>query len=433
MQVSCPHCASRLTVPAERAGNPGLKVRCGGCKQVFAPFAPGAAAATPAPPPAARPAPRTQAPAAAAPATRAARSVARTAPAPQPRAGGATLSTNWRRCAAHPKAASDWFCPQCTAGYCGACPQKVGQAGICPGCGGPLTPAADQLAREAKARERARPMKEEVGFILRYPLVDVLGYVMLAIFVGVCRVVAAMGGGGGMGALLTQGVLMAYSFSALTRTAGGDRKTFMPAIDNPLDLALPLRLGFAAMVISAGPLFATLLFTPAEAVLAASAAPVEAIVHAQEADEEGVPDEDEEDAAAEPTPDPAAYGEEAGFEPEPTGVPVWAWTLLGVTFVWFVVYSPIALIAAGISRSVLQTLNPLVGLDSMKRMGATYWHAAAIYTALVVVQVVAGAALEWIPLAGLFLRTFPDCYLSLCIGATLGLAVFKKGPELGYD
>ncbi|MCM2256240.1 MAG: hypothetical protein NDJ94_11270 [Vicinamibacteria bacterium] len=360
--------------------------------------------------------------------------MASAAPAP-PRAAGAG---QWRRCAAHPKAASDWFCVRCNAGYCGACPQRVSQAAICPGCDGPLTPAADRLAHEAKARDRARSMRDEVAFILRYPLVDVAGYAMLAVFVGICRVVAAMGGGGGMGALLTQGVLMAYSFSALTKTAGGDRKAFMPQIDNPLDLALPLRLGFAAVVISAGPLLATLLFTPAETLVASSS--YEAVAHAQEpapaaADETG--DEGEELAAdeAEQGPDAAAAPEPGfeAYEPEPTGVPAWAWLLFAVSFVWFLAYSPIALIAAGLSRSVLQTLNPLVGLHAIQTMGATYWHAAALYTGLTLVQVVVGSLLEWIPLAGVFLRTFPDCYLSLCIGATLGLAVFKKGPELGYD
>jgi len=38
-----------------------------------------------------------------------------------------------------------------------------------------------------------------------------------------------------------------------------------------------------------------------------------------------------------------------------------------------------------------------------------------------------------VPFAGAFLRAFVQSYSYLAIGCLLGLAVFKKAPELGLD
>jgi hypothetical protein len=43
------------------------------------------------------------------------------------------------------------------------------------------------------------------------------------------------------------------------------------------------------------------------------------------------------------------------------------------------------------------------------------------------------AGLGLIPLAGRFLAAFVQCYTYLAIGCLLGLAVFKKAPELDLD
>jgi len=90
-------------------------------------------------------------------------------------------------------------------------------------------------------------------------------------------------------------------------------------------------------------------------------------------------------------------------------------------------------VAGAISRSFVRTLNPLVGLDAMRRMGSTYWAAMLIYTALAIAELAAGTALGLVPFAGGFLRAFVQSYSYLAIGCLLGLAVFKKAPELGLD
>jgi hypothetical protein len=105
----------------------------------------------------------------------------------------------------------------------------------------------------------------------------------------------------------------------------------------------------------------------------------------------------------------------------------------GIALVWKVVYTPVALTVAGLSRSSLSTLNPVVGFDTIKRMGGTYWQAMGIYTVIAVVQWIVGAILGFIPLVGGIATSFVDAYAYLMIGCTLGLAVFKKAPELGLE
>jgi hypothetical protein len=116
-----------------------------------------------------------------------------------------------------------------------------------------------------------------------------------------------------------------------------------------------------------------------------------------------------------------------------TGVP--GWVLLGyvLAIAWKVLYSPVALVAAAISRGFVATLNPLAGIGAIRSMGATYWSAMGVYTGIAVLETLLVAVLGFIPLAGRFLGAFVQSYTYLAVGCLLGLAVFKKAPELGLD
>jgi hypothetical protein len=132
----------------------------------------------------------------------------------------------------------------------------------------------------------------------------------------------------------------------------------------------------------------------------------------------------EEDASA-ADPDAAAY--------EEPGTPAWVFAAYLAAIAWKVLYSPVALVAAAISRGFLATLNPLAGIGAIVRMGGIYWSAMGVYTLIVVFETVAVGALGMIPIAGRFLGAFVQSYTYLAIGCLLGLAVFKKAPELGLD
>lgn len=223
-------------------------------------------------------------------------------------------------------------------------------------------------------------MWDEIRTIAGYPLGDRTAFVLLALFVWFFDLLGAIGGRS-LAAGLTQGALLAYSFTALTRVAGGNLTERMADIGDVTALFEPLRLSFAALVVSGGPQLLWMVLHP-EGSSAASALP---------------------------------------------------FVLLVLAFAWKVVYSPVALTIAAISRSLLQTLNPLMGIGAIVRMGAVYWHAMAIYTAIVGAQYLLALLLGFVPVLGSLVKAFVDAYACLAIGCTLGLAVFKRAAVLGLD
>jgi hypothetical protein len=358
-------------------------------------------------------------------------------------AGLATGRGGWRRCGTHTQAKSVFVCRQCLAGYCVECGNKVGVSVLCPKCELICVGANDYEEGLRKERQRARPMMEELGTILGYPLRDPMAYVMLAVFTWVF---AALGNfavlyGRMVAVVFSQGVLMAYCFSALVRVSNGNMKDFMPDIGDITDLIRTLRLGATALLAGSGPLLLVTILVPGIAIMSGMIS---------------APHPAQAEATPMPMP-PQVMGEEQGQQPaegpvevQPvstegpvmpdagSGMQLLGLALSGIIFgglalIWKVIYTPAALTVAGISRSSLSTLNPVVGFDTIQRMGGVYWQAMAIYTVIATVEWIVGAILGFIPLLGGLVRAFVDAYAYLMIGCTLGLAVFKKAPELGFD
>jgi hypothetical protein len=317
--------------------------------------------------------------------------------------------------------------------------KSQGTAMICPTCDALCVSVAEQDAQEAKARMRARPLMDELGTVFGYPLSDKLGFVLLAVFVGVFSVAASFAvAGGGIAILLSQGLLYAYAFTAINRVSAGDLKSFMPNVGDISDLVEPMRVGIAALLVSTGPLLLLAYLHPPDEVLGAMgvSAPAALTGRPTPSPEPSVPPEMQapaEDTA--PAEEPATGGERYPGEavPEEPAVPAWLVLAYVAAIVWKILYSPVALVAAAITRGFLATLNPLAGIGAIQRMGGIYWSAMGVYTLIVVVESVLVAGLGLIPLAGRFLAAFVQSYTYLAIGCLLGLAVFKKAPELGLD
>jgi len=277
----------------------------------------------------------------------------------------------------------------------------------------------------ARDRQRAQPFTEDISTIVGYPLRDPLAFVMLALFTWFFGLVAHVVG---LANLLSQGVLMSYSFYALSRVAGGNLRDFMPDFRDIGDLVRPMSLGLAAFLASTGPLLVVAIAIPGISLMADGREPTRlAVVQAQPppslAAEEAQEDEqgDEEESV------PLAGGRVA------RGTPALFVLLLALAVVWKVVYTPVALTVAGLSRSFLSTLNPVIGIGTIRRMGTIYWQALLIYTVLAAAQWILGLVLSLIPILGGLVKSFVDAYAYLAIGCTLGLAVFKKAKELGWD
>jgi hypothetical protein len=477
MQVACPSCAHVITVPPEKAAVPNLKAKCR-CGHLFllsaagpAPAAsaardhdpPGpstgvvrvtaanadrvaeiraanaraaaafaatgagggtgaAAAAVLKPPPLpARAAPAPARPAAAGPKPAASATPAAAAPegkVDRPR----SLPVPWRRCQNHPQVRSEQVCPKCAKGFCDPCTQKVHNAAICPACEGLCIAAAAYEETQNKAKARDRSMMDEVGVIVSYPLRDVTSFVLLSLFTWFFGLAAGIVM---YATLLSRGVLTWYSFNALSKVSIGNLRDLMPDFREVSEITHALWLSFAALVVSSGPFLLCVFLIPGASELihhrAAAPAPRLDVAH-----------------AAPPAASPGAEGDEgrSPFEAQREGGSIMGpIAMLGIVIaaVWMVAYTPVALIVAALSKSVVNTLNPVMGIDTIKKMGPTYWQALALYLVIVVVQAVAGFVLGLVPIAGGLVMGFVNAYAALAIGCTLGLAVFKKGAELGWD
>jgi len=322
---------------------------------------------------------------------------------------------------------------------------------ICPSCDTLCLATAAKEAEEAKARMRARPLTAELGTVFSYPLSDKMGFVLLAVIVGAFSMVASIAVfGAGLAILFSQGLLYAYAFNAINKVSAGDLKTVMPNVGDISDLVEPMRGGVAAFLISTGPLvLLAFLHPPAEVLGTVGVSAPSALTGAPAATPEpalppnvqelvGEPAAGDEEAAGEGENAAGVDGErteapaeDAGYSD--TGVPGWVLLAYALAIVWKVLYSPVALVAAAISRGFLSTLNPVAGISAIRSMGATYWSAMGVYTGIVVVETVLVAVLGFIPLAGKFLGAFVQSYTYLAVGYMLELTIYKKAPELGLD
>jgi hypothetical protein len=251
-----------------------------------------------------------------------------------------------------------------------------------------------------------------------------------------------------------QGLMMGYAFTALRRVSSGNLTPGMPDMSSLDDLVQPVRLAAAAYVIAVLPLVITLITTgfSVMAMLSAprtKARPAKAAVQtmavpsaiATESDEGKDPNqllqEMADQAAAaqaagtsleepydEPAAEPESHGGEAG---------VAALLMATLSFVWALGYFPVAFMVAAISQSVWSTLDPREGLRAISAMGKTYWHAAGLAAVLFVGCGIVRAVVGLHPVTGFLLGPVVECYQWLAVGCLLGLAIFKRAVELGFD
>jgi len=108
---------------------------------------------------------------------------------------------------------------------------------------------------------------------------------------------------------------------------------------------------------------------------------------------------------------------------------------------WAVFYYPMALTVAGYTQSFGSVINPLVGLDTIRRMGTTYFKAFAMVIVVQVVSLVVGAIIAVVtsPFAlpfmgnvfGSFINASFTFYFNLVVACILGLSLFKCADRLG--
>jgi hypothetical protein len=121
--------------------------------------------------------------------------------------------------------------------------------------------------------------------------------------------------------------------------------------------------------------------------------------------------------------------------------------LLAVLFIaaiaWAIFYYPMALAVAGYTQSVGAVFNPMVGIDTIRRMGGTYFKAFGMVLAVQAAILIVGVLVSVItaplalPFVGDVLAKFIDgtvaFYFNLVIACVLGLSLFKCADRLAIN
>ena len=115
--------------------------------------------------------------------------------------------------------------------------------------------------------------------------------------------------------------------------------------------------------------------------------------------------------------------------------------LIGAVFaLWGIFYFPAACAVAGYTQSVGATLNPLVGLDTIKRLGTDYVKVLAVFILIGVISAIVGGVLGSVRsafelpgfgnLPAKFLGSIVGFYLWAVFSCVIGMALYKASDRL---
>ena len=372
-------------------------------------------------------------------------------------------------CRNHPEAAPEYTCRNCSTVLCKECTKFVGKVPVCSLCG--------DLCHEYRAvtEKIARSEFQSSGFgmedfvrAVRYPLQHKFALFSGALIYG-CLLLA-----GFRGSLLAWMIMFGCISHVISQVAWGRlNRSFMPDFSSFSfwdDVVVPVFLGLGIMIVSWGPLI-VLVLALMFGVLSGGGVEHSSIAGGDHA-EESLSQEDLAvltDAEADPekvkeanrklqeSRPGAQLAREAEASRAEASDPLGAYSdlipylgagmaigLLLLLFVgWGLFYYPMALTVAGYTQSFGSVINPLVGLDTIRRMGATYFKAFAMVMVVQVIAFVIGTIISVItsPLAlpfmgnlvGNFINATFTFYVNLVIACILGLSLFKCADRLGIS
>lgn len=112
-----------------------------------------------------------------------------------------------------------------------------------------------------------------------------------------------------------------------------------------------------------------------------------------------------------------------------------------ITFIWGLIYFPAACAVAGYTKSFTATINPLIGLDTMKRLGGDYVKILAMGFVLLVASLIVSTILSIVlaplnlpgmgNLPAIAISALFTFYLIAVFSCLLGYALYKKADKLG--
>ncbi len=376
-------------------------------------------------------------------------------------------------CHNHPGTVPHYLCRMCSAALCKDCPRFVGSSKV------PVCPLCGDLCRDyaAVTSKSARVEFQESGFGLddftravRYPFQHKVALVAGALIYSVLLLAGLRGG------LLAWMILFGCISHVITQVAWGRlNRSFMPdfsAFSFWDDLVVPIFLGLGISIVSWGPVIAltlALMFGVISTGVVSPLSPEGQLASAQSAG----PTEEDLDVLLDPNGDPKKAGEASKKldqlrpgaqlareaersqeeENDPLGfarmlVPYFGAGLFVIvlflaSIAWAIFYYPMALAVAGYTQSFGSVINPLVGLDTIRRMGSTYFKAFGMVIAIQIVATILSAivALLTSPFTLPFIGNLPahfingtiTFYFYLVIACVLGLSLFKCADRLGIE
>jgi Protein of unknown function (DUF4013) len=376
-------------------------------------------------------------------------------------------------CTNHPQLGAHYVCRRCNATWCETCPRFVSGSKIplCPACGDLC-----KLFKEVTAKA-AQTQFQGSGFglgdfaqAIRYPFQHKIALLVGALLYGLLLMAGIRGG------MVAWMIMFGCISHVISQVAWGRlHRSFMPDFSSFSmwdDVVMPIFLGVGITIVTWGPIIA-LVIALFFGVMSGPGMP--SVLPGQEmaaAAESSGPTAEDLDVLTDPNADPkkleeaskkldqlrpgaqiAQEAERSKDDSDPTalfqmlmpylgaGIALLLLFLLGL--VWAIFYYPMALTVAGYTQSFGSVVNPLVGLDTIRRMGLTYFKAfgmvlvvqvAAFVVSIIIALITSPFNLPFVGnLPAYFINGTATFYFNLVIACVLGLSLFKSADRLGIS
>jgi hypothetical protein len=373
-------------------------------------------------------------------------------------------------CYFHGSVSPKYICRSCANTFCAECTKFVHKIPLCPLCG-----ELCKLFEEVREKS-VRRLQQSSGFgfgdfgtALSYPFKNIFGLVGGAFIYGLLLL------GGFKGQLLASAMLFGCISIVINKVVAGRMdRNFLPdfsAFSWWDDFLLPIFLGIGVTIVTIGPAVLLGIALVMGVINSTSSSPVDGMKsgYSQQEEEDKTFTNEDMDKMVNGSDEKgeeelkkkmeelhpgrsisrAAESSKGGDQSQLDtlrwlfSVPVFIIPFLLLALVWAVFYYPMALSIAGYTEDFWSVVNPLVGLDTIRRMGATYFKAFGMYlcvqvvgsiTSLIAYAVLAPFDMPFIGnLPARFVEGAITFYTSLVIACILGLALYKSADRLGIN
>ncbi len=374
-------------------------------------------------------------------------------------------------CHNHPDAPAKYLCRMCAVALCEHCPRYIGSSKIpvCPLCGDLCRSYEDVTSKTARAEFQGSGFgMDDFLRAIKYPFQHKTALLGGALLYGLLLLA------GFRGSLVAWMIMFGCISHVISQVAWGRlNRSFMPdfsAFSLWDDLIVPIFLGVGITIVSWGPVV-VLLFALLFGAIHTGAASVNPMGQIEQTHEQERLSHEDLSVLMDPNADPkkleeanrrmnelrpgSQIAEEAerskSAHNDPTGIFGQLMPLLGAGILlilllllgiaWGIFYYPMALTVAGYTQSFMSVVNPLVGLDTIRRMRSTYFKAFGMVLLVQFAAFIVGGVVAFLlapltlPFVGNLVANFINgsitFYFNLVIACVLGLSLYKCADRLG--